>query len=170
MPVRSERKIRYEAVRNGMVQAASSMLIMGEDRNPGITQLQRLGKQQGIKNAPEILANVQRAVANWACFAEQPEVAKPQQGDLSQDQSANGVLGRPRPVLERGPRRGWMALSVKAGEQPTSRVAISVGELHCDLASIKKHSRRHRGSGVIRSLELSVWFKVSRAKAGNQIV
>ena len=41
-----------------------SMLVMGEGRNPGAAQLQSLGKQPGIKNAPEKLAKVKRAVAN----------------------------------------------------------------------------------------------------------
>jgi hypothetical protein len=46
------------------------MLVMGEGRNPGTAQLQALGKQHGIKNAPEILAKVKRAVANWPRYAE----------------------------------------------------------------------------------------------------
>jgi hypothetical protein len=74
--VRSERKIGYEAVRNGMVQAASNTLVVGQGRNPGLTQLQRLGKQQDIKNTPEILANLQRGLANRACFAKQAEVSR----------------------------------------------------------------------------------------------
>ena len=53
-----------------------SMLVMGEGRNPGAVQLQELGKRHGIKNAPEILAKVQRAVANWPLFAEQAEVSR----------------------------------------------------------------------------------------------
>lgn len=53
-----------------------SMLVMGEGRNPGIVQLQELGKRHGIKNAPEILAKVQRAVANWPRFAAQAEVSR----------------------------------------------------------------------------------------------
>jgi len=53
-----------------------SMLVMSEGRNPGTAQLQALGKQHGIKNAQEILANVRRAVANWARFAEQAEVSR----------------------------------------------------------------------------------------------
>lgn len=53
-----------------------SMLVMGEGRNPGIAQLQILGKQHGIKNAPEILAKVEKAVANWARFAEEAEVSQ----------------------------------------------------------------------------------------------
>ena len=53
-----------------------SMLVMGEGKNPGIAQLQILGKQHGIKHAQKILANVQRAVANWTRFAEQAEVSR----------------------------------------------------------------------------------------------
>ena len=47
-----------------------SMLVMGEGRNPGTAQLQALGKQHGIKNAPEILAKVRKAMANWPRYAE----------------------------------------------------------------------------------------------------
>jgi len=53
-----------------------SMLVMGEARNPGTAQLQALGKQHGLKNAPGILEKVRRAVANWARFAEQAEVSR----------------------------------------------------------------------------------------------
>ncbi|HWE84555.1 MAG TPA: type II toxin-antitoxin system HipA family toxin [Terracidiphilus sp.] len=47
-----------------------SMLVMGEGRNPGTAQLQALGKQHGIKNAPEILAKVKGIVANWPRYAD----------------------------------------------------------------------------------------------------
>jgi serine/threonine-protein kinase HipA len=53
-----------------------SMLVMGEGKNPGTTQLQALGKQHGIKSAPEILAKVKTAVANWRRYAEQAEVSR----------------------------------------------------------------------------------------------
>jgi serine/threonine-protein kinase HipA len=53
-----------------------SMLVMGEGRNPGTAQLQALGKQHGIKNAPEILAKVRRAVANWPRHAELAGVSR----------------------------------------------------------------------------------------------
>jgi serine/threonine-protein kinase HipA len=53
-----------------------SMLVMGEGKNPGIAQLQALGNQHGIKNAPAILAKVKRAVANWPRFAEQADVSQ----------------------------------------------------------------------------------------------
>jgi serine/threonine-protein kinase HipA len=53
-----------------------SMLVMGEGRNPGAAQLQALGKQHGIKNAPKILAKVERAVANWSRYAELGELSR----------------------------------------------------------------------------------------------
>jgi hypothetical protein len=52
------------------------MLVMGEGRNPGTTQLQALGKQHGIKNAQKILAKVKTALANWPRHAEQAEVSR----------------------------------------------------------------------------------------------
>jgi serine/threonine-protein kinase HipA len=53
-----------------------SMLVMGEGRNPGIAQLLALGKQHGINNAPEILAKVKGAVANWPHYAELADVSR----------------------------------------------------------------------------------------------
>jgi len=53
-----------------------SMLVMGEGKNPGLAQLQALGKQHGIKNAPEILAKVKRTVANWSRYAELADVSR----------------------------------------------------------------------------------------------
>jgi serine/threonine-protein kinase HipA len=53
-----------------------SMLVMGEGRNPGTAQLQALGNQHGVMNAPEILEKVRGAVANWARFVEQAEVSR----------------------------------------------------------------------------------------------
>jgi serine/threonine-protein kinase HipA len=53
-----------------------SMLVMGEGRNPGTVQLRALGKQHGIKNAPEILAKVKKAVANWPRYAELADVSR----------------------------------------------------------------------------------------------
>jgi hypothetical protein len=52
------------------------MLVMGEGKNPGAAQLQALGKQHGIKSAPEILTKVKAAVANWRRYAEQAEVSQ----------------------------------------------------------------------------------------------
>jgi serine/threonine-protein kinase HipA len=59
-----------------------SMLVMGEGRNPGTAQLQALGKQHGIKNVPEILAKVERAVANWPRYAELAEVSRKSTKDI----------------------------------------------------------------------------------------
>lgn len=53
-----------------------SMLVMGEGRNPGMAQLQTLGKQHALKNAPEVLEKVRRAVANWTRFAEKAGVSR----------------------------------------------------------------------------------------------
>jgi len=52
------------------------MLVMGEGRSPGTSQLQTLGRKHGIKNAPEILAKVKKAVANWRRYAEQADVSQ----------------------------------------------------------------------------------------------
>jgi serine/threonine-protein kinase HipA len=60
-----------------------SMLVMGEGRNPGMAQLQALGKQHGIKNAPEILAKVERAMANWPHYAELAEVSRKSTKDVA---------------------------------------------------------------------------------------
>jgi serine/threonine-protein kinase HipA len=53
-----------------------SMLVMGEGRNPGTAQLQALGEQHGLKNAPEILARVKRAVADWPRYAERADLSR----------------------------------------------------------------------------------------------
>lgn len=53
-----------------------SMLVMGEGKNPGIAQLEALGKQHGIKNAPEILTKVRTAVVKWPRYAELAEVSR----------------------------------------------------------------------------------------------
>jgi serine/threonine-protein kinase HipA len=60
-----------------------SMLVMGEGRNPGAAQLLALGKQHGLKNAPEILAKVQRAVANWPTYAEQAGVTRKSSNEIA---------------------------------------------------------------------------------------
>jgi serine/threonine-protein kinase HipA len=60
-----------------------SMLVMGEGRNPGTAQLQALGKQHGIKNAPEILAKVERAVTNWPRYAELADVSRKSTKDVA---------------------------------------------------------------------------------------
>jgi serine/threonine-protein kinase HipA len=60
-----------------------SMLVMGEGRNPGTAQLQSLGKQHGIKNAPDILAKVQSAVANWQHYAERADISRKSRKSIS---------------------------------------------------------------------------------------
>jgi hypothetical protein len=42
-----------------------------------------LGKQHGIKNAPEILAKVERAVANWPRYAELAGVSRKSTKDVA---------------------------------------------------------------------------------------
>jgi serine/threonine-protein kinase HipA len=60
-----------------------SMLVMGEGRNPGTAQLQALGKQHGIKDAPGILENVKRVVAAWPRYAEQAEVSRKSTNEIT---------------------------------------------------------------------------------------
>jgi serine/threonine-protein kinase HipA len=60
-----------------------SMLVMGEGKNPGTTELQALGKKHGLKNAPDILARVQKAVTNWSCYAEQADVSAKSAKDIT---------------------------------------------------------------------------------------
>jgi serine/threonine-protein kinase HipA len=52
-----------------------SMLVMGEGKNPGIAELEGLGKKHGLKNAPQILTRVQKAIANWPQYAEEASVS-----------------------------------------------------------------------------------------------
>ena len=42
-----------------------STMVMGEGRNPGVEDLRALGKEHNLKNAPRILAGVQKAIARW---------------------------------------------------------------------------------------------------------
>ena len=42
-----------------------STMVMGEGKKPGAEQLQVLGKKHGLKNAPDILARVQKAISRW---------------------------------------------------------------------------------------------------------
>lgn len=46
-----------------------STLVMGKGKNPGVEQLKALGREHGLKNAPRILAKVQKAVARWRDYA-----------------------------------------------------------------------------------------------------
>jgi len=52
-----------------------SMLVIGEGKNPGVKELQGLGKKHGLKNAPDILARVQKAIANWPHYVEEASVS-----------------------------------------------------------------------------------------------
>jgi len=52
-----------------------SMLVMGEGKNPGMKELQGLGQKHGLKIAPDILARVQKAIANWPHYAEEASVS-----------------------------------------------------------------------------------------------
>lgn len=49
-------------------------MVMGEGKNPGVSQLIALGKEHSLKRASDILAKVQRAVSRWKRFAEQAGV------------------------------------------------------------------------------------------------
>jgi hypothetical protein len=40
-------------------------MVMGEGKNPGVEQLKALCKEHNLKNAPRILAKVQKAIARW---------------------------------------------------------------------------------------------------------
>ncbi len=64
-----------------------STLVMAEGKSPGTAELRALGKQHSLKNAPEILERVHRAVAMWPTFAEQAGVSR---------KSADGVAAKIR--------------------------------------------------------------------------
>jgi len=53
-----------------------SMLVMGEGENPSRAELETLGRQHGLKNAPAILEKVQMAMAGWTDYADQAGVSK----------------------------------------------------------------------------------------------
>jgi serine/threonine-protein kinase HipA len=52
-----------------------SMMVMREGKNPGMEQLRALGKEHGLKNAPEILDKVRKAVTRWRDHAGQAGVS-----------------------------------------------------------------------------------------------
>ena len=52
-----------------------SMMVMGEGRNPGVTHLEALGKEHGLKKAKRILAKVRDGVARWKDHAAQAGVS-----------------------------------------------------------------------------------------------
>ena len=47
-----------------------STMVMGEGKQPGVTQLRALDKKHGLKRAPEILERVTQAVLHWKRHAE----------------------------------------------------------------------------------------------------
>jgi serine/threonine-protein kinase HipA len=51
-----------------------STMVLGEGKNPGIAQLEALGKKHGLKKAPDILAKVRDAVSKWRDHADQAGV------------------------------------------------------------------------------------------------
>ncbi|MDD2325336.1 MAG: type II toxin-antitoxin system HipA family toxin [Alphaproteobacteria bacterium] len=51
-----------------------STMVMGEGKNPGVEHLQELGKKHGLKNAPDILTRVQKAVSRWKKHADKAGV------------------------------------------------------------------------------------------------
>lgn len=51
-----------------------STMVMGEGKKPGAEQLQALGKKHGLKNTPNILARVQKAVFHWQKHADKAGV------------------------------------------------------------------------------------------------
>jgi serine/threonine-protein kinase HipA len=52
-----------------------STMVMGEGKNPGVEHLKALGKEHNLKNAPRILARVQKAVARWPDYATEAGVS-----------------------------------------------------------------------------------------------
>ncbi len=51
-----------------------STMVMGEGKKPSAEQLQALGKKHGLKNVPNILARVQKAVSSWRKHADKAGV------------------------------------------------------------------------------------------------
>jgi len=52
-----------------------STMVMGEGRVPGVEHLTALAKEHNLKNAPLILARVQKAVARWRGHAAEAGVS-----------------------------------------------------------------------------------------------
>ena len=51
-----------------------STMVLGEGKNPSAEHLRELGKKHRLKNAPDILAKVQKAVSRWRQHADQAGV------------------------------------------------------------------------------------------------
>lgn len=60
-----------------------SMLVMGEGKTPGSNELQALGDKHGLKNAPEILARVQKAIRSWPRYAKEASVSAKSTKDVA---------------------------------------------------------------------------------------
>jgi serine/threonine-protein kinase HipA len=56
-----------------------SMSVAGESKNPGRNHLRQLAKTFAIKNAAEIIDQVETAIALWPTFAKQAKVSKTSQ-------------------------------------------------------------------------------------------
>lgn len=69
-----------------------SMMVLGEGKRPGPTQLQALGRQHGLKNASDILARAQETVSCWKQYAEEAGVS----ARLAQDIAKAIGVGQPR--------------------------------------------------------------------------
>jgi serine/threonine-protein kinase HipA len=52
-----------------------STMVMGEGQNPGVGQLEALGRKHGLKRAPAILAKAQKAISRWRRHADQASVS-----------------------------------------------------------------------------------------------
>jgi uncharacterized protein YbjT (DUF2867 family) len=59
-----------------------SMLVMGEGKNPGMRDLQDLGKKHALKNAPDILSRVRTAVTSWSRYAQESSVSAKSTKDI----------------------------------------------------------------------------------------
>lgn len=60
-----------------------STMVMGEGKNPGAEHLQALGKKHGLKNAPDILARIQKAVSHWNKHADKAGVTKKSASEIA---------------------------------------------------------------------------------------
>jgi serine/threonine-protein kinase HipA len=60
-----------------------STMVMGEGKNPGIVQLQNLGKKHELPHATSILANVQAATSRWKDFAGEAGVPQKAAGEIA---------------------------------------------------------------------------------------
>lgn len=61
-----------------------STMVMGEGKNPGAEHLQALGKEHGLKNAPDILEHVQKAVSCWRKHADKAGVTAKSKAEIAE--------------------------------------------------------------------------------------